>query len=175
MKRQCITCGKESENKKDFFELAGQVGERDICKACASEVGINNWFSAGFCNNTTVLKKYVKLHPEAQFRLDHQFKLLKQQRNEFKKEMSNFAKQATAEKLIKKSQTKCTCCSCSNVYFYGNNEVFKNMANLFHGSLYSINQLKDLDQCPKCGSRAIKKQAVFFWVDRNGNCVHVDE
>ena len=175
MKKQCITCGKESNNRKDFFELSGQAGETTICRRCAGEIGINNFFSAGFCSNTKALKKYVKIHPEAQPRLDQQLKLLGQYHNDLKNEISELAQKAATDKLIKKSQTKCTCCSCGNVYYYGNSEVFKNMANFFHGSLYSLNQLKDLDQCPKCGSRAINKQEVCFLVDRNGNCVHIEE
>lgn len=84
MKKQCITCGKESDNKKDFFELSGQTGATTICRICAAEIGINNFFSAGFCSNTKALKKYVELHPEAQFRLDHQTELLNQYKNELR-------------------------------------------------------------------------------------------
>ena len=30
-------------------------------------------------------------------------------------------------------------------------------------------------KCPKCGSRAITRKEVYFWVDKNGNCVDVEE
>ena len=62
-----------------------------------------------------------------------------------------------------------------NTYYYGEFDVVKNVANIFHGSMYSINQYKDQDQCPKCGSRAITKKDVYFWLDKKGNCVDVEE
>lgn len=172
MKRKCVTCGKESEERKEFFELSGRVGYKFVCKNCAAEVGINNSFVAGFHSNTGILKKYVKMHPEAQFRLDYQLDLVRKNKEYWKR------KSQEARKLsgcTKKKQTKCTCKSCGNTYYYGDHDVVKNIANVFHGSLYSINQVKDLGQCPKCGSRAISKREVFFWLDKKGNCVDVEE
>lgn len=60
MLRQCVTCGKESDNKKDYFELSAKVGPRYICRACAAELGIKNFMSAGFNSNTGVLKNMLK-------------------------------------------------------------------------------------------------------------------
>ena len=172
MKRQCLTCGIESDDKKKYFELSGQTGPRYICKECAAEIGINNFMSAGFHSNTKALKKYVKIHPEAQFRLDQQLKRLGDYKAELKAELAEMTKHSGC---TKKKQVKCTCRSCGNTYYYGDYDVVKNAANVFHGSIYSINQFKDLDQCPKCGSRAITKKDVFFWVDKKGNCVDVEE
>ena len=55
MLRQCVTCGRESDNKKDYFELSAKVGPRYICRECAAELGIKNFMSAGFNSNTGVL------------------------------------------------------------------------------------------------------------------------
>ena len=86
MLRQCVTCGRESDNKKDYFELSAKVGPRYICRECAAELGIKNFMSAGFNSNTGVLKKYVKIHPEAQPRLDAQLERVEKYNADFKKE-----------------------------------------------------------------------------------------
>ena len=64
MSIECITCGKKSEKKKEFFELAGSSGAtlwNHICKECAKEIGINNFMKAGFSRKISVMKKYVKM------------------------------------------------------------------------------------------------------------------
>ena len=176
MKRECVTCGKQSDDKKMFFELSAKVGSRFICRECASELGIKNFMSAGFHSNTGVLKQYVKIHPEAQFRLDAQLAKLGERKEEIKSELNQMVEKSTKHSGCKKhSQTKCICTSCGDIFYYGDYDVIKNAANIFHGSLYSLNQYKDLEQCPKCGSRAIKKKEVYYWVDKNGNCVDVEE
>lgn len=183
MKRECVTCGMISDNKKDFFELSANVGTRFICKMCANEVGIKNFMSAGFHSNTSVLKKYVKIHPEAQPRLDAQMVRIQKNKDDLHAELQQMRdkqkeKRAVAAKRAgckKEKQTKCNCTSCGNIFYYGQYDEVKNVANVFHGSLYSLNQVKDLGQCPKCGSRAITKKEVYFWVDKKGNCVDVEE
>lgn len=176
MMRECITCGKKSEDKKDYFELSASVGPRFICRNCASEIGIKNFMSAGFHSNTNVLKKYVKIHPEAEPRLAAQLERLGNSKMQMKKEWSQLTAKSNKHTGCKKhNQTKCVCSSCGNIYYYGNYDVLKNAANMFHGSLYSLNQYKDLSQCPKCGSRAITKKEVFYWVDKKGNCVDTEE
>ena len=50
-----------------------------------------------------------------------------------------------------------------------------NVANLFIGNFYTLNQIKDLKKCPKCGSRATEQKKVYFWIDKKGNCVDVEE
>ena len=85
MLRQCVTCGIESNNKKDYFELSAKVGPRYICRECAAELGIKNFMSAGFNSNTGVLKKYVKIHPEAQPRLEAQLERVAKYNADFKR------------------------------------------------------------------------------------------
>lgn len=183
MERECLTCGKKSSDKKLFYELSAKTGLRFICRDCAAEVGINNMLSAGFHSNTGVLKKYVQIHPEAQSRLDMQLGRLEKRKEDLQKELKEFSDKRKEQSAIaakragckKQQQTKCTCTSCKNVFYFGDYDVVKNAANIFHGSLYSLNQVKDLQQCPKCGSRAITQKTVYFWVDKKGNCVDIEE
>ena len=30
-------------------------------------------------------------------------------------------------------------------------------------------------QCPQCGSRAVSKKEVCYWIDKNGNCIDIEE
>ena len=187
MLRQCVTCGRESDNKKDYFELSAKVGPRYICRECAAELGIKNFMSAGFNSNTGVLKTYVKIHPEAQPRLDAQLERVEKYNADFKKELGNAKanikqnfkecmEEASRHSGCKKQKhTKCVCASCNHVFYYGNFDTLKNLHNAAYGSIYSLNQYKDLGQCPKCGSRAISKKEVYFWIDKKGNCVDVEE
>lgn len=187
MSRECVTCGRKSDNKKDFFELSAKVGPRYICRQCAAELGINNFMSAGFNSNTGVLKKYVKIHPEAQPRLEAQLERLGEMKADMHKEVQDWKngikndfKEGMAEGIKhsgckKQKQTKCICASCQHVFYYGSYDTLKNFTNVVHGSIYSLNQYKDLGQCPKCGSRSISKKEVYFWVDKKGNCVDVEE
>lgn len=187
MNRECVTCGRTSDNNKEFFELSAKVGPRFICRQCAAELGIKNFMSAGFNSNTGVLKKYVAIHPEAQPRLDAQFARLEREKADMKEEVQkwksgvkNDIKEGMAEVVKhsgckKQKQTKCICTSCEHVFYYADYDVVRNFANAVYGSVYSLNQCKDLGQCPKCGSRAITRKEVYFWVDKNGNCVDVEE
>lgn len=183
MLRQCVTCGRESDNKKDYFELSAKVGPRYICRECAAELGIKNFMSAGFNSNTGVLKKYVKIHPEAQPRVDAQLERVEKYNADFKKEVGrvkqNFKEgmeEASRHSGCKKQkQTKCVCASCQHVFYYGDYDKLKNLSNAAYGSIYTLNQYKNLGQCPKCGSRAISKKEVYFWIDKKCNCVDVEE
>ena len=183
MLRECVTCGKESDNKKEYFELSAKIGPRYICRECDAELGIKNFMSAGFNSNTGVLKKYVKIHPDAQPRLDAQLERVEKYNADLKKEVGsvkqNF-KEAMEEAAKhsgckKQKQTKCVCASCQHIFYYGDYYNLKNLSNAAYGSIYTLNQYKDLGQCPKCGSRAISKKEVYFWIDKKGNCVDVEE
>jgi len=120
-----------------------------------------------------VLKKYVKLHPEAQSRLDQHLEIRK---SKIKSEIKHLTVDAVKYSgCQKKKQTKCTCSSCGNVFYYTDSDVLKNAGNLMIGNIYTLNQVKNLSQCPKCGSVAVSKKDVFFWVDKKGNCVDIEE
>lgn len=88
---ECLACGKTSNKTKGFYEVSGRVGWRYICKECAKEVGVNNFIQAGFQGNISLLKKYVNIHPEAQYRLEILEKELKQEKQELLDGIKNIA------------------------------------------------------------------------------------
>lgn len=71
-------------------------------------------------------------------------------------------------------ETKCTCSACGHVWFYGKQETTEATSAALHnlgksmmccgGCLPSVfipdKKVVDLDKCPKCGSRATKKEVV---------------
>ncbi|KKS12530.1 MAG: hypothetical protein UU67_C0051G0004 [Candidatus Daviesbacteria bacterium GW2011_GWB1_41_5] len=77
-------------------------------------------------------------------------------------------------KLKEVKETKCTCEACQNVWFYGKEEEKERKMNQIHNAgkamaccggclpalLIKEKQVVDLDKCPKCGSRAVKKEVV---------------
>jgi len=77
---------------------------------------------------------------------------------------------APAPKTIK--ETKCTCQSCGNVWHYGKKETWDNAGNAIHnfgedvswcrccGPSRNKKVVVDFDKCPKCGSRAVKKETM---------------
>jgi predicted nucleic-acid-binding Zn-ribbon protein len=76
------------------------------------------------------------------------------------------------------AETKNTCTSCGNVWFYGKQETTEvttaAMNNLgksmmccggcLPAALIKDKEVIDLNKCPKCGSRAIKKEEVIHEV-----------
>ena len=76
------------------------------------------------------------------------------------------------------SETKCTCASCSNVWFYGKKDVqeqnLNRLATISKGLmacscclpalLIPDKKIIDLEKCPKCGSKAVKKENVVHYV-----------
>jgi hypothetical protein len=71
-------------------------------------------------------------------------------------------------------ETRCTCAACGNVWHYGKAEQAENAANTvanagkammccggcFPALLIPDKKVVDLDKCPKCGSKAVKKEMV---------------
>lgn len=76
------------------------------------------------------------------------------------------------------TETKCTCEACGNTWFYGKSdetiEKNKKLANAskalmccsgcWPALLIKDKELIDLGKCPKCGSRAVKKETVTHHV-----------
>ena len=83
-------------------------------------------------------------------------------------------KMKVENKPKKISETRVTCLSCGNVWHYGKTEEFENLSgNLSNlgrsmmccsgcvpALLIPDGKVTDFDKCPKCGSRAIKKEKV---------------
>lgn len=71
-------------------------------------------------------------------------------------------------------ETKCTCSGCGNTWFYGKEEMVEQssaaMSNLgksmmccggcLPALLIPDKKVVDLNKCPKCGSRAVRKEEV---------------
>jgi DNA-directed RNA polymerase subunit RPC12/RpoP len=87
------------------------------------------------------------------------------------------ARQETRE-LTKKpkqiTETKCVCQACDNMWFYGKTDKLEQFSNASSncgksmmccgGCLPAVfipdKKTTDLNKCPKCGSRAIKKETI---------------
>lgn len=183
MDRVCVGCGKVMAKMSERYELATNDGLAFVCKDCASEVGIKNMFAAAVVTKGKFLEKYVKLHPDSQGKLDDTLAYRAKKKEDLQKEIADMRKKKAVQKAIsskrsgckKKEQKKCTCKSCGNIYYYSLDDEAINVANLFIGNYYTLNQVKDLKKCPKCGSRATEEKKVFFWIDKKGNCVDVEE
>jgi len=82
------------------------------------------------------------------------------------------------EEYSKVTETKCTCTACGNQRFYGKGEAISNcgaqMQNFGKGMMcctgclpaifISDKEVKDLDKCPECGSKAIDKKQITHYV-----------
>jgi len=90
------------------------------------------------------------------------------------------------QKQIK--ETKCICVACENIWFYGKEDVTEQRAKAFEntGNELSnagksmmccsgcvpallipdkrIHKIRDLDECPQCGSKAVEKEVVIHHV-----------
>lgn len=72
-------------------------------------------------------------------------------------------------------ETKCTCNACGNIWFYGKQEAWEQKANAMSNVGKSMmccsgcwpalfihdKKTIDLGKCPKCGSKAVKKEEVI--------------
>ena len=93
------------------------------------------------------------------------------------KKTTKFISQNTIE------ETKCTCISCNNIWFYGKQDKQEQRANKMHNTGKSLlacgtcgtplgclfwlmpeKKIVDLGKCPKCGSMAVKKEIVIHYV-----------
>jgi hypothetical protein len=73
-------------------------------------------------------------------------------------------------KTKKVTETRCTCQACGNVWHYGAAEAFENFGNAMSDAgkactcpcccMGSKKTTKDLNKCPKCGSKANKKEQI---------------
>lgn len=81
--------------------------------------------------------------------------------------------------MRKITETKCTCLSCNNIWHYDKNEQIQNAGvamqeagkammcctGCFPALLVPPKQIKDFNKCPKCGSKAIKKEQIVHEVE----------
>ena len=183
MKEECICCQKLLTSKKECFEVSNSTTDgRFICKECAAEIGINNFFSAGLHSKTSILKKYIKIHPEKKALLDDHNNVKKAMKDEMKAELSasfnkwleDSEKKAQRSKLKEKQEEKYTCSVCGEVWYINDFDKVKNIYNATT-SKRTLGQVRDFSACPKCGSGASTHKTVRYWADKNGNCVEREE
>ena len=174
MDKPCVGCKKQITKRKDGYALKESFWW--ICKDCAKLVGITNMFSAASYDREKFLKKYVECNASGQAELEKVINVKKHEQ-ELKEEKKRAAL-LTAQKrrgCKEQSQDKYSCASCGHIWYIGDVDHLKNIFNASIGNFYSINQLKDLSQCPKCGSKATRCKKVKYWVDKNGNCTDIEE
>jgi hypothetical protein len=83
------------------------------------------------------------------------------------------------ENIKKISETKCTCNACQNVWYYGKKDVTDNILSVILnigsassdvltcpccGGSSPTRKVVDLDKCPKCNSRSVKKETIIHEV-----------
>lgn len=81
--------------------------------------------------------------------------------------------------MKKIKETKCICSACGNEWFYGKQEAVKNFGNAMSNTGKSMmcctgclpalflkdKKVADLGKCPKCGSKAVKKETIIHNVE----------
>jgi hypothetical protein len=75
-------------------------------------------------------------------------------------------------------ETRCTCSACGNIWYYGKSEVFESYSAKFRNAgknmsactccwplSYMNREKTDLNKCPNCGSKAVKKEQIIHEVE----------
>ena len=172
-KEECFCCLCDIINKKDCYEAGDVVaGGKYYCKKCAMEIGVKNRFSAAFKSKLEVIRKYAAIHPEVDS-VYNKYMLLVSKRNLIN--LKDAEKTMLRAKSKEKIQEKYTCVSCKNVWYVSEVDHVKNLYNATKGNFYTLNQLKNVSQCPKCGSCATRMEKKKYWLDKNGQCVDIED
>lgn len=195
----CLGCGKTYEQKlftKLEGILISTFGEKDssfVCAECCELVGIPKGVKGALSSVTYTKERFIReylaikpdnqklinelhriesakeSHKEAQrIRKEHQKNILAQKnmeekmQKEYKKSTNELKKKGYQEK----SEEEYTCSKCGAIWYNDATDAVRNTYNILNSN---VNRIKDLSQCPKCGSRASTHKTVTFWVDKNGN------
>lgn len=178
-KTKCVCCSKEVLLKAISDDCYQICSGNAVCKDCAKLIGINNFMQAGFYSKDRVLKMYAKKNPQASQMVDDYF----QQKKDTKAKEKQIKRQIQREKnqrYVKRAgckemkQEKYTCTNCGASWYINDIDKMKNVYNATT-SRFTLNQVKDFSQCPKCRSSASTHKTVKYWVDKKGNCVDTEE
>lgn len=185
--RSCWICTKPINNKDDGYIIKEGNG---LCKECAADLGYKNKLSMLGLNETIALNNYMRKHPEGTPFVKNQIKAIalgKTPKERMKKEAAGAkaermaianghamdAKKKTQSGTVEepkkpsgvpkfKFEDKYTCTKCGHVWYVNERDKKINTANVFAGSLYTLNQVRDFSQCPKCGSKASKHEKEMY-------------
>lgn len=185
--KKCICCKKLVEINIWGTPKAGQeiFGHEVICEDCANLLNIKKGIKGAFVASTytteRILKKYAELtgdNTNLDLYLEAQ-EQIKSDKKELKKK-EKITRQVEAQRQTKrigckeKSEEKYTCTKCNENWYSDEMDILKNVYNATTTRL-TLSQVRDLSQCPKCGSKASTHKTVRYWVDKQGNCVDREE
>lgn len=194
---KCIACGKEfAYNESGGKEKEGVkiLGPDYVCYECWESVGFkrNGLMSKLYATHdkASFLEYYIKCHPDAiglkeeikKFRQTQKEKAARELKESWAEAKSLFGntkdelhadekrkmKDYKKKKYTEKTEEEYTCTKCGEVWYNDASDATRNIYNILNTN---VNRVKDLSQCPKCGSRASKHKTVSFWVDKDGNFI----
>lgn len=173
---KCCACGrmfKYSVRKGTGQELLkGAYACQECCDLVGIPKGLKGAFKASTYDKVKFLKKYVEIKPEAKDLLDNAIVQKEHDKAEFRRELKDIAERSTWKE---RTETMYTCKMCGKKWFVGEEDIKMNLINALACSVYSVNQIKDFEKCPDCGSRASTKKKIKIWLDKHGNCVDIKE
>ena len=187
---ECIVCGKEFYYSKTGDKEGVQIlGPEYVCYDCWESVGFKRSGLMSKMQAThdkgSFLACYVQKHPDAievkeklnAYKKEQVDKAKKDVQDAFDDIKSSFkAKEDEKQKLKEykkkkykeKTEEEYTCTKCGATWYNDASDATRNAYNILNTN---VNRIKDLSQCPKCGSRASRHKTVSFWVDKDGNFV----
>lgn len=194
-KVKCLCCGKIYTRGLDGLFLSNAVSEwaasSFVCSECCEVVGWQTGFigqlKASTYTNEKFIRAYLTVKPDREDLMEklkeiESAKETKRVKEAKRKETINqFVNTASAKKTEnkilterkkngykEKSEEEYTCTKCGAIWYNDASDATKNIYNVLNSN---VNRLKDLSQCPKCGSRASTHKTVTFLVDKKGNVV----
>lgn len=157
-------------NRKDTGEIRTL---RDSLINYGAKENLMSIMKAGMVKHSSVIKeKEEKKFETKQHKIELKQLHAEEKRKKAIENMEIYHRRAGAKE---KTEERYTCTVCGAFWYSNNLDMVKNIHNALTFSNYSVNQVKDISRCPKCGSKASTHKNVKFWVDKSGNCVEREE
>lgn len=134
---------------------------------------LHNIFIAGGVQHSSVKEQRIIEKQEKKEKQKEEKKLQRKLKGEQAIKNLELQRKRTGCKEMK--EEKYTCTVCNAVWYSNDMDKVKNIHNAMNFSNYSVNQMRDISRCPKCGSKASTHKTVRYWVDKKGNCVDREE
>lgn len=165
MVKKCTNCGAPVKDDQALF-----------CNKCGSKIPEGPFNEFPLCNNCGT----PAIDDQAVFcnRCGNPFSDAPQdEKITFNKIETLPKKRGIATKKIE--ETRCTCSACGNVWFFGKKEVYENYSKILRNAGKNISgvtcccwpmsymgrEQTDMGKCPRCGSKAVKKEQIFHEVE----------